>query len=257
MNSPIRKFLVYPSYTGGFHYTWEVEQECEIAGPWTFSIEESETGQGDWTKITPDLINTFAYQEATKRYFPKENVFQFRLKMVATAGTFYSPTINPCWQLDWHDFLIVKEMMRKELLQQKEMSGIIVDVFIKTLMGPYCTCLDPITKDILDPQHAACHGTGKVPGYFGPYNTWLTFTPLQKSRDFKEDNTDINYVDQLGGRMIAVPELKELDVIVDKSSDKRYYVHSVKNEVELRRVPIVQTITLKLVSNSNRTIYDL
>ncbi|MFC1453581.1 hypothetical protein ACFLQL_00185 [Verrucomicrobiota bacterium] len=257
MNSPIRQFLVYPSYSGGYHYTWEVEQECAIAGPWTFSIEESESGIGDWKKITPDLVNTFAYQETDKRYFPKAKVFHFRLKMVADQGTFYSPTIDPTWQLDRHDFLIVREMMRKELLQQKNASGVLVDIFVKTIMGPKCTCLDPITGDVLNPNHAECHGTGQIPGYFGPYNTWCTFSPLKRARQFKEDNTDINYDDKLNGRMISVPELKKLDIIVDKASDKRYYIDAINNELELRRLPVVQTMVLKIISNSNRTIYDL
>jgi len=187
---------------------------------------------------------------------PKDNVLHFRLKMVTPTNTYYSDVIDPHWQLDKTDFLIVRRMMHDEYIGQRNHVGVLVDIYIRCFFGPICTCVDPITKDVIRAECPLCYGTGRQPGYHGPYTTWCTFSPLKKNKGLQEDNTGpiSNYM--TSGRMCAVPELKKEDIVVDKGSGRYYYIDDVSNEVEMRRTVVVQTAVLKQVPTSS-PIYKL
>lgn len=247
----ITSFKIYPNFYAGFEYTWEINTTLADRYPWKFVVEQSDTPYDKFIPASPELTNVYRYREDKRRMVSKDNVLHFRLKMTTPAGVYYSDVIDPHWQLSKPDFLIARRMMHDEYLGQRNHVGVLVDVWIRCFFGPVCTCVDPITKDVLKQSCPLCYGTGRQPGYHGPYTTWCTYSPVKKQKGLQDDNTGpiSNY--SISGRLTAVPELKKEDIIIDKASGRYYYVDDVSNDVEIRRTPIVQTAVLKQVPTSS------
>lgn len=252
----ITSFRIYPNFYQGFEYTWDVNTTLADPFPWKFVVEQSYTPYDKFEPITPVLTNVYRYLETKRRMVSKDNVLHFRLKMTTPAGTYYSDMIDPHWQLNKTDFLICRRMMHDEFLGQRNHVGVLVNVWIRASCGPVCSCVDPITHDVVKFDCPLCFGTGRQPGYHGPYTTWCTFSPVKKQKGLQDDNTGPLSAYETSGRMTGVPELKKEDIIVDKTTGRYYYVDVVSNDTEFRRVPIVQTVGLKQVPTSS-PIYKL
>ena len=44
---------IFPNYHTGFTFTWQWRPELKANPPWTFAVEESETGRDSWRGISP------------------------------------------------------------------------------------------------------------------------------------------------------------------------------------------------------------
>lgn len=247
----ISEFKIYPNYYEGFEFTWNIKTTCSDPFPWQFTIESSDTPYDNFETISPILLNVYRYQETERRLVSKDKVLHFRLKMVTPVSTYYSDVISPYWHLNKEEFLIARKIMHDEYIGQRNLVGVQSDVYIRAVSGPVCSCVDPITKDVLTLDCDKCYGTGIQPGYHGPYTTWCTFSPLNKQKGLQDDNTGpiSNYA--LYGRITAVPELKKEDIIVDKTSGIYYYIDDINNIAELRRVPLAQMVALKQIPTSS------
>lgn len=252
----ISEFKIYPNYYEGFEFTWSVKTTCSDSFPWQFVVESSDTPYDNFKPISPILINAYRYQEMTRRLVSKDKVLYFRLQMITPEATYYSDVINPYQLLTKEEFLIARKIMHDEYIGQRNYVGVLAEVYIRAFSGPVCSCVDPITKDVITMDCDKCFGTGIQPGYHGPYITWCTFSPSQKQKGLQEDNTGpvSNYA--LSGRITAVQELKKEDIIVDRTSGIYYYIDDINNIAELRRVPLAQTVVLRQVPTSS-PIYKL
>ena len=89
---------------------------------------------------------------------------------------------------------------------------------------PCPVCLDHQTREVRDPACPVCWGTGWECGYFFPMScVWADMDP-------KTYHT--------------------------KKTDDRFYVHSVQNVLEVKGVPLVADVELRLAPASD-PIYDL
>ena len=252
MSTVISKFSLVPNFYGGFEFLWEVDSTFSDPFPWQFYVEESRTPSGDFTALSPAITNLFRWKEKEPRLISMDNSRYFRIKLTTPRATYISYEIAQHTALDRQSFLYLREIMRKELLHQKNLAGIEVDVWLRASFGPYCDCVDPITKDVLTTRCPKCFGIGRTPGYHGPYNTWAILTPMQKVKEFRDDNTEpVPNYGVSSGRLIAVPELKTNDIVIDNTTDRRYYITGVQELVSLRRIPIVQDIKLNLIPVSD------
>ena len=81
---------------------------------------------------------------------------------------------------------------------------------------------------------------------------------------FSEDNQHKHQDDGVGTfehrmfnvRIVANPVIKKNDIVVDRGSDKRYYVNQAAVVAEIRRIPIVQTLIVSEAPVSDK-IYEL
>ena len=250
MSTPIDHFYILPNFNGGFEFIWTIDPVFSDLFPWSFVVEEARVPGGPFVSISPS-INVYRYKETTPRLISPDNSLFFRLKFTTAKAVYYSPVIAQHTQIDRDSYLLIREIMRKEVLQQHNLSGVLVESWIRASFGPYCDCIDPITKDIITTRCPRCFGIGRVPGYHGPYITWCTFEPVQKSKGLQDDNTEPDQTFKTSGRLISVPELKTGDIIIDRTTDRRFYVDSVQNLMELRRVAIVTNVALNLIPTSD------
>lgn len=239
----ITNYEILPSYSRGFFHTWEVSQSLADPGPWRFQVEEAPAPDGPWTPVSGDVINMYAYQEVVERRVNKNSVLYFRIKLVTAKDTYFSATRMPYGDLDRREFLIGRDIMRKEILHMSKLAGTQGSLHLVSTFGPKCrVCRDPITDTVRDSKCKKCFGTGRDPAYHGPYQVWYTFSSAKRTTQLSPQGANTVEPAQYQVRMIGAPPVKKNDAIVDTGSGKRYYVDSVDNAAELRRVPLVQVL---------------
>lgn len=251
--NPFTSIQILPGYATGFTFVWDLLQGFKDPLPWTFAVYQSDAqDEGPWNKISPDLVNRFSWPESGKRVISKDPVLFFRISLTTPDGTYYSHTKAPYGELDRREYLIAREIMRREVLQMRKLSGVPTQLWVKSVVGAPCTkCTDPVTGTPLSGACSDCMGTGKSPAYHGPYMLWATFSPAQRNTEMKKDGAGLSQQYNFNVRLVGFPYIKDNDVLVDTRSDKRYYVDGVKHLTELRRIPIIQTAMCREIPTSD------
>lgn len=247
-----------PSHAAGHIFTWTVNPAFKATEHLDFWIQWGAAQDGPWEDLSPKLTDQYLWQ-GDPVVMPKDPVQFYRLKMV-TAGypePLYSPMRAPYGDLGRREFLLVAEIMRKELLQMQQLAGVPGLIWVKSVFGPGCTkCRDPITGDVLKQDCSDCFGTGRTPGYHGPYCTWLTLSPHQRNKHMQNDKTTTREQYSHQARMLGTPRVKKDDILVDVQQDKRYYVDTIQDLTEIRRIPVVQNVLINEIPSSS-PVYKL
>jgi hypothetical protein len=244
MVEPFNRVTVLPSYAEGFTFSWVISQGFSDPLPWRFTVEEAPTSEGPWTDLSPVVTNVFAFAETDKRrVLTKDMVLFFRVRLVTPHNTYYSAVRTPYGDLDRREYLLVREIMRREVLQQRTLAGTRSYIWIKNITGLLCPhCIDPVTGDITTTNCKFCLGTGRLPPYHGPYEIWTTFSPTSRNIEVRGDGNGLQQIYSWQVRVIGFPYIKDNDIIVDAVQDKRYIVDGIQHLMELRRVAVVQVV---------------
>ena len=241
--SPISRIMILPSYIGGFMYAWDISGEFDDPAPWRFIVQKAQTNNGPWENISPELENVISWtDEGKKHLYGKSNTLYFRVTMQTPNGEYSSAPVQPYGDLPRREWLLAREIMRRESLRARVLSGIECDLYVRSTFGPRCTfCIDPITGDVRDSNCKKCFGTGRYPAYFGPQKMMLSFSPdVQHNKVNSNDGT--HEMKSFEALTIGSPVLKKGDVFIDRRQDKRYVVGMVSIVSEVRRIPCLQKI---------------
>lgn len=244
MDQIFDNFDVLPGYASGFVYEWAVTQSLTGEGPWSYWVQRSETHSGPWEDISPRLDDTYSWEDTGKFVAPKDPVLYFRVRAEIDGKSYHSHVRQPYGNLSRREFLLVKNMQRHELLQMQGMTGVCGKIYVKSIFGPKCTnCTDFVGGNPLDSDCPDCFGTGRKPGYHGPYTTWMTFSEAKRNKHLDNNKKGVQEPYTFTVRMLGTPRVKKDDILVDMSMDKRYYVDTIVNISEMRRIPIVQQVS--------------
>jgi hypothetical protein len=241
MAGPFDKVNVLPSYEKGFTFLWTISPGFSDPLPWKFHVEEGHTDDGPWTDLSGEVQDIFAWVEPTRRRIQatKDPNLFFRVSMSTPNGTYYSHIVTPHGDLDRREYLIVQDIMRRVVLEQAYLAGVCVKIYVKAAWGAPCNdCRDPISGAVTNPDCQKCFGTGRAPGYHGPYEVYGTFGTQSRDKQQKKDGPKQQYTRTL--RLVGFPAIKDDDIVVDPSDDKRYIVDGVQHETEIRKIPVVQ-----------------
>ena len=241
--SPISRFRISPSYLGGFLYSWEVSGDFDDPAPWTFRVQKGPTSNGPWETISPDLVNVLAWRDSGgKHLVGKSDVLYFRAVMQTPRKTYFSHAVQPYGDLSRREYLLAREIMRREALRARVLAGTECDLYIRSTFGPKCTfCIDPVTGDVRDSHCRKCLGTGRYPAYFGPHRMMFSFSP-DVSHTKINSNDGTHETRSFEAMAIGNPIMKKGDVIVDLSQDKRYVIGVASVVSEVRRIPCLQKL---------------
>ncbi len=242
-SSPFRAFRISPSYVGGFLYSWEIGGGFNDPAPWEFEVQLGDTAEGPWQMISPRLVNVIAWQDAGKRFlYGKSDILYFRVVMHTPNGTYFSQVIQPYGDLSRRDYLLAREIIRRESLRARVLAGTVCDLYIRSIFGPKCTfCIDPVTGDVRDSHCRKCLGTGRYPAYFGPHKMMFSFSP--DAAHTKTNSPDGTHETRTFEAMaIGNPILKKGDVVIDRAQDKRYVIGMASVVSEVRRIPCLQRV---------------
>lgn len=242
----IARLDIVPDYSKGFLFHWTLRGGFNDPYPWKFIIQAALAPEGPWAPISPVLENRVAWRAQGNLRVNKSDVIFLRLELQTPRGLYHSEVRTPYGDLDRKEFLIGKEIMRKEILHMSRMAGVECDIWLVSNYGPRCPhCLDPITGQPRDNHCIYCLGTGFAKPYRGPYPSWCMFSE-NNQHQLQEGPEGNGMLEQkrFQVRMASVIPVKKNDILHDKRSGKRYYVGVVQVLAEIRRVPLVQSLVV-------------
>jgi len=256
MDQVITRLHVFPDYSDGFVFSWEINGSFNVRPPWIFHVEESSSPAGPWEDISGPVVDRFYFKDKRHGLINKSAVLYFRVVLNVGDETYFSSVLQPYGDLGKKDFLIAREVMRREVLHMKGMAGTAGRLFIRNTFGPSCTkCVDPITHEIRDSDCPVCMGTRKLNPYSGPFDAWMSFSQ-DANHEMQDDGLGTFEHKVFEVRLVANPVVKKNDIIVDTATDKRYYVNKATVAAEIRRIPLVQVLVVKEAPISDK-IYEL
>ena len=249
----IARLDIVPDYSKGFLFSWRLRGGFNDQFPWTFHVQGALSQNGPWADISPAVVNRNSWRSKGNLRVNKSDVLFIRVRLDTPDDHYESAVRTPYGDLDRREFLIGKEIMRKEVLHMRKLAGTECQVWSVSNYGPRCPhCLDPITGQPRVGHCRYCLGTGFCPPYQGPVPCWCTFSE-NNQHQLQEGPEGNGMLEQkrFQVRMVNAIPVKKNDIVHDNRSGKRYYVNSVQIVAELRRVPLVQMLVVDEAATSD------
>jgi hypothetical protein len=247
------RIWVFSHIIGSTRLEWRLSRNFHDPGPYVFQLQVGHTANQnatDWCNVGLAAVDTFYMIDDTQRVYGKTQWTHYRLVLTTPLATYMS-TPQPAWgALDHRNWRQARDMVRQERVRLRYMSGQEGYLLKTKLYGPpHQSCLQWVTGEVTRPQCTVCYGTGIEGGYFDPIPCVYADLNTRTSRDHRDEGQGrgtINDDLRVRARMIAIPQVEERDVWVDQDSDLRWYVHQVQDLVEVRGVPLVCEVELRL-----------
>lgn len=235
--------------TGGSRVEWQLHSQFLDPTPHSIQLQVGRTAvpaADDWTNVGLPVTNANYAVDDSQRLFGKTPWTHYRLQLTTPLGVYYSKPESVLGSLSRSDWLKWKNNLRQWDFQLRHGPGGQEGFLLKRrLYGERCSCLDTRTLEIKDPQHLACFGTGFTLGYFEPMGCIYAELGLRLTREKLDGQRGTTNDLVVGARMLAVPQLMNQDVWVDKDTDIRYFISDVQHTSEIRGVPVSCDIKLK------------
>lgn len=236
---------------------WELERGFSDAGPYSFQLQGSQSGTpraDDWFNIGTPTASFYAIDDGGsvhRRMFGKTPTLVYRILLTTPRGLYVSNIANVLGLLNKHDWLIVREILRKEQLNHRIFSSVKGYLLKGRRFGQECSCRDrsvdgQFTDEVTNSSCPICYGTGFANGYYPATEYYGLLDPetTRESRDLQQVGTNKPVVVQ--GRFLATLPILQGDAWVNGGSDERYYVHTVKELAVWKSVPIIYGVELRL-----------
>lgn len=246
----------------GTRVSWRLREDFMAPLPYLFQLQLGETGLAsadDWADVTDPFENVMLLtDDGPQRDFSVVPTSHYRVKLVSTGGTFYSPPV-PCYgRLHRADWLRARAIVRREFLRHKVRSGAHGWLFKRRKRTEPVTntnVVDPLTGEIMSTIATEGVGTDLVGGYFEPVPFFMDFAADTQHfpRRTERGSTD-DLVSQV--RVLAFPEIEHGDIWASATGDARYAVQPTVVLAHVRGVPIVMGAEVHRLA-ANAPIYDL
>ena len=129
--NPFSAFRISPNYVGGFLYSWELSGGFNDPAPWSFFVQKGSTDKGPWETISPELVNVIAWRDSGgKNLYGKSNTLYFRVMLRTPRGMYFSHAIQPYGDLQRREYILAREIIRRESLRAKVLSSMPAVMFI-------------------------------------------------------------------------------------------------------------------------------
>lgn len=248
------RIVVSHIISGPTRVMWELLETFTDAGPLTFQLQAGNTANpdaDDWTDVGLPVVDQYFAFDDEQRVWGKLNFTHYRVTLTTSVGAYVSPPVDGMGTLDRHSWRLAREHVR---ITRQEMrvgdQGQVGYLLKRRWTGEDCpVCLDTMTREVRNAQCETCYGTGKKCGYYYPMAcVWAEVSPRTRrthldggqARGTTDDVT-------VKARMLMTDLLAEDDVWVAAKTDDRYFVHTVQHTKEVRGVPIIADVELRLV----------
>lgn len=255
---------VLPTIKHGTRVEWELHPQFRDPGPYEFQLQFGHTGTNDaddWEPVGAAAYDVYYMEDDTQRVFGKTQWSHYRICLTTATTTYFSRPVRTDETLAFRERRRWAAMVRAHLVLLKQEEGVEGYLLKQKLFGTPCDagCIDYQTFEITNPQCPTCYGTGFTGGYYEP--TPCVYAAL--SRKVSHNELDgaklrgtIDDMLRVKATMLAIPQLFENDVWVDRTKDARWFINTIENLAEYRGVPIVLSVELRLAPYSH-PVYDV
>lgn len=258
---PFRRVSVDHMVRGVTRVWWQLEPQFREPGPYVFQLQYGYTPNNDsvdWKNVGAPVTNGYFALDPGWREGGTELLTHYRVTLTTPEERYVSQPANCFGELTERDWLLAREIIRKEQLRHRLVS--VPGYLLKQYRyGKPCPrCRDELTSEITDNNCVLCNGTGFEVGYHPalPLQCW----------DLSPEATEEHVDAQLKGstrenayikaRVIGFPALNKKDIWVNGSTDERWVVESIQVVAAMRNVPLVCEVQMGLVPFNN-SIYAL
>ncbi len=233
---------------------WELLPTFTDAGPLAFQLQVGTTNNNDaddWQDVGLPVVDQYFALDDEQRVWGKTNYTHYRLRLTTSAGTYLSAPESGMGVLDRRSWRLARDLVRstRQAMRVGD-AGQRGYLLKRRWTGADCpVCLDPMTKEVRNPQCTTCYGTGKLCGYYYPMScVWAELAPRARRTELDGGQGRGTIEDVVvPAKMLMVDLLGEDDIWVADRTDDRYFVHRVQHVEEMRGVPIVANVELRLV----------
>jgi len=253
---PFRRVSVDHMVRGVSRIWWQLDPLFNEPGPYVFQLQHGHTGlrdTTDWKDVGSPVVNGYNAFDPAWHEGGYDILSHYRIKLTTPSNVYISQAANCFGELTERDWLLSREIIRKEQLRHRlvSVSGYLVKPY---RFGKFCTrCRDQLSQEILDSNCPVCSGTGYEVGYHPP----LAMQCWDLSPEVIEEHVD-NQVKgstrenaYVSARVIGFPALNKNDIWVNGSNDERWRIETIQVLAELRGVPIVYNVKMGLLPFNN------
>lgn len=258
--SPFRHTSVRFSPSGGTTVSWLLHRWFSDPGPHSFLLQQSRDPgpAGEWADVGFAVTDVETLVDEEKRVWGRRSDVWYRVVLATSAGVYPSPAIQAGNLLNFREWRLSREILRKEQLRHRRYASAPCVYLRRKRYGARCKrCAHAATGEATTDRCSRCWGTGVDGGYLAPMrDVWVTFG-LTARREQTDDQTvgttSPEVIDTC--RIVGDPRPDSYDVIVDLKGGRRFYVHKVTNQAEVSGYTIVSEMELRPAEYSD-PIYD-
>lgn len=254
--SPITRVNVDYITEGGARITWEVDRTLTDSGPYSFQLQKSAGGgdnSDDWIDVGPPSIDAPYLLDPDKRLWGMSVTLSYRIILTTAAATYVSKAVNAEGNLSRKEWLDVREILRKETLMLRGLTGTNGFLLKALRYGTRCSCRNADSGEVMNSSHLLCYGTGYVGGYHPPVASFFANADptTTKERVAYNEERGTTKPTTTWARMTGMLPMLHRDAFVAVGSDDRYYVHTVEEAATRAGVAIVYEVELRLAPRSD------
>lgn len=244
--------------TSGAYICWRLRGDAVyFKGEYQFFVDFGWPATDEWITLNEEpIVDDCCYYDVCKRNWATliEAYYRIRLVLPSEPGCpiYKSQPTRANGLLDRRDWLVARDIVRREYLQQKY-NGTRGHLLVRKKFGTACpTCLDWDTREVRDSDCPTCYGTGLVGGYYPAVNYTITGSAGWSRRIVDGDppkgtSSDITK----SGRSILYPTIDTRDIWVRSDNGERYIIDNYTVIAQVKSVPLVVQPTIKLAPMSD------
>jgi hypothetical protein len=262
------RILVDHLVRGGTRVSWSLfyQFECADPGPYTFQLETAPHAvldADDWADVGGPLVDTFSAVDPDRELPGGTNpLTHYRLQLTTPLGNYTSAAAGTYGLLGKHDWLAIREMLRKEQLRFKNWAGTTGELLKRRRQGqpldpvaaadPRTMIVDPLTDEIIrrvGPPALPTWGAEFLSGYYRPVPVAIdieTAGLYEQVDDQSRGNVDDDTTNQ-SGRAVLFPPIAHRDLFITDGGDLRYEIGKIKILGKMRGVPILGQVELRQI----------
>ena len=251
----ILQIKVIPQYPRKVVISWDIGQELPY--PLAFNIYRSGSSGGEFEKLNQFPFTEFFYEDLGLKPLSKLLQINYKLEIIFPTGE--SQLTNPISIVPRprlkKAFFVARRMDQKYGIEYNSHTGIELKVFKRRHWGEKCTsCFNPVTESSTNSNCPDCLGTTFKKGFWEGIPTLGKIDPKVLTQNL---DPNLSFVENINAQMSlrAFPLVKKGDVIVNVTSNVRWYVNTVQL-TEHTLFPVKQTVEVREIERSS-ILYSL
>ena len=248
-NGIFDRVILTPHMLGGTIATYWLDNRAviaaEVQGPYNFYLEWAEHPDDDFITVAGPSVDNILIDTEQRRWSKLPHSV-YRIRLEASNGVFYSDVNPVTGELNRHDWLIAKEIIRREYLRLQRYVGTEGLYLGRMQWGPLCTeCTDYNTEMVSNPNCTTCYGTGFIGGYYPASTLWVG-EDRTNVRSQRQDGVGVVNDQSQTARVVAFPFLTAQDVWVNPTTGERWIIQTKQEVAAMRGKPLIWDIELRL-----------